>query len=129
MEFIINLYGNSENPQVEIYGKKSTINELYKEGPLYAFLLSIPHCIITMFQHIAKKDGIQIKTCRVKSTYYLDDTLLLQGKYVIKSIKIELYGDCEKDELNELVEKVKQNCPIYLSLKDKIQVLPMLSFA
>jgi uncharacterized OsmC-like protein len=124
MEFIINLYGNSENPVVEIHGKKYSINELYKEGPLYAFLLSIPHCIITMFEHLAKKEGIQVKVCKVRSTYYLNDSLLLLGKYAIKNIKIEIYGDCSKEELNELVEKVKQNCPIYLSLSDKIQLLP-----
>ncbi len=127
MEFIINLYGNSENPLVEIHGKKFTINELYKEGPLYAFLLSIPHCIITMFDHIAREEGIRVKSCRVRSTYYLDNSLLLLGKYAIKSIKIEIYGDCDKEELKEIIEKVKQNCPIYLSFSDKIQVLPLLS--
>ncbi|MCY0882861.1 OsmC family peroxiredoxin [Acidianus infernus] len=126
MEFIINLYGNSENPLVEINGKKYTADRLYKEGPLYAFLLSIPHCIITMFEHLAKKEGIQVKVCKVRSTYYLDDSLLLLGKYVIKNIKIEIYGDCSKEELNELVEKVKQNCPIYLSLSDRIQLLPLI---
>ncbi|MFP3200704.1 MAG: hypothetical protein RXR43_00350 [Sulfolobus sp.] len=50
------------------------------------------------------------------------------GKYIIKKITIEVYGDCDKDKLDELVEKVKQNCPIYLSFNDEIVVVPRYNF-
>ncbi len=42
MEFNVNLYGDVENPLVEIPGKRGRANELYSESPLYAFLISIP---------------------------------------------------------------------------------------
>ncbi|MFP3260636.1 MAG: hypothetical protein RXQ22_07085 [Sulfolobus sp.] len=46
----------------------------------------------------------------------------------MRKITIEVYGDCDKDELDELVEKVKQNRPIYLSFNDKIVVVPRYNF-
>jgi uncharacterized OsmC-like protein len=128
MEFNVNLYGDVENPLVEIPGKRGRANELYSESPLYAFLISIPHCIATMFQSIAKEEGIKVKTCKVRAKYDLDEKALILGKYIIRKITIEVYGDCDKDELDELVEKVKQNCPIYLSFNDKIVVVPRYNF-
>ncbi|BFI77028.1 OsmC family protein [Sulfurisphaera ohwakuensis] len=125
MEFSISLYGDFENPTVEIPGRIEKASKLYLEAPLYAFLISIPHCIAEAFESIAKKEGIKIKDCKVRAVYEIDEKQFMLGYPVIKKIKVFIYNSgCTSEELEEMIRKVKRECPIYLSFSEKIEILP-----
>ncbi|MDT7861386.1 MAG: OsmC family protein [Saccharolobus sp.] len=123
MEISLSLTGDLENPIIEFGGKISRAKNFYQEGPLMAFLISIPHCIATMADSIAKKEGITLSSCKIIARYVLDEKEMFLGNYVFKKIIIEIYGKgCSEEELKELIKKVKRECPIYLSFREKIEI-------
>lgn len=123
MELTISLQGNPDNPIVEIGNNKITGKEAYNKGPLYAFYVSIPHCIFKMVNEILQSENREINVI-VRARYKLKEKLMyLLGQMVIDKIVIEIVADSDDDEyLSSLVEKVKTNCPIYLSLKDRMSI-------
>ncbi|WP_338604154.1 OsmC family protein [Sulfolobus tengchongensis] len=123
MEISFTLSGDLENPMIELGGKISRAKNLYQESPLMAFLVSIPHCIANMTDNIAKKEGIPLASCKIIARYVLDEKAIMFGNYIFKKIIIEVHSKgCSEDELKELIEKVKRECPIYLSFRDKIEI-------
>lgn len=47
------------------------------------------------------------------------------GYPVIRKIRIYISNKgCTTEEINEMINKVKKECPIYLSFKEKIDILP-----
>ncbi|BFH74566.1 OsmC family protein [Sulfurisphaera javensis] len=125
MEFNISVLGDLENPIVELPGRRARAEEIYKESPLFAFLVSIPHCVAVAFESVAKKEGIKVKNCKVRASYELDEKQFMLGYPVIKKIKIYIHNEgCTEEELNEIITKVKRECPIYLSFSEKIDIIP-----
>jgi len=55
MEFSIILSGDFDNPDVELPNRKTKADKLYSESPLFAFLVSIPHCIGKAFESVCKE--------------------------------------------------------------------------
>jgi len=125
MEFSITLYGDFDNPYVEIPGRKTKADKLYLESPLFAFLVSIPHCIGEAFESVCKREGIKVKDCGIKVVNELDEHQFMLGYPVIRKIKIYISNKgCTTEEINEMINRVKKECPIYLSFKEKIDILP-----
>jgi len=92
---------------------------------LFAFLVSIPHCIREAFESVCKREGIKVKDCRIKAVYELDEQQFMLGYPVIRKIRIYISNKgCTTEEINEMINKVKKECPIYLSFKEKIDILP-----
>ncbi|AWR98739.1 OsmC family protein [Metallosphaera hakonensis] len=126
MDISIILFGNVENPLVQVGTSIRKIKEIYEESPLMAFLVSIPHCIFNSINSVLEKEGIGMK-CRIRTRYFLDQSFLRTGIYKFSKISIEVIGfGCDYDELKEVVEKVKRECPIYLSFMDRMEVIPVL---
>jgi uncharacterized OsmC-like protein len=122
MELTITLYGSPNNPQVEIGKNVSKANDIYVRSPLMAFLISIPHCIYLITNEINERKGNNFEY-KVVARYQLDNLAIFTGNYVFEKIIIEICSKkCKKDYMEELLEIVKNSCPIYLSLKDKMEL-------
>jgi len=122
MELTITLYGNPNNPQVEIGKNVSKANDIYVKSPLMAFLVSIPHCIYLVTSEINERKGMELEF-KVIARYQLDNLAIFTGNYVFEKIIIEICGkDCKEDYMEDLLQIVKNSCPIYLSLKDKVEL-------
>ncbi|MFP3205380.1 MAG: OsmC family protein [Metallosphaera yellowstonensis] len=125
MEISLTLFGDEESPRVQIGSNVRNASDLYLESPLMAFLTSIPHCVFNAVLSVSRKEGITLR-CRVRAKYVLDDGYLKVGDYVIRKVILEVEGGgCSKDELKEVVEKVKRECPIYLSFRDRMEINPI----
>ncbi|MBP1358125.1 MAG: OsmC family protein, partial [Sulfolobus sp.] len=120
----ITLSGDFNNPDVELPGRKSKADKIYVESPLFAFLISIPHCIAEAFESVARREGIRLKDCKIKAVYELDEKQFMLGYPVITKVKVYVSSKgCTKEEMEEILSKVKKECPIYLSFKEKIEIL------
>ena len=125
MEFSISLSGDFDNPEVELPNRKTKADELYSESPLFAFLVSIPHCIGEAFESVCKREGVKLKDCKIKAVYELDEKQFMLGYPVIRRIKVYISNKgCTIEEIKEMINKVKKECPIYLSFQEKIEILP-----
>lgn len=123
MELTISLQGNPDNPIVEIGKTKITGKEAYSKGPLYAFYVSIPHCILKMVNEILQSDNKQMDFMIIARYKLKENLMYLLGQLVIDKIVVEIVANStDKEYLSSLIEKVKTNCPIYLSLKDRMSI-------
>ncbi|BCS92977.1 OsmC family protein [Metallosphaera javensis (ex Sakai et al. 2022)] len=87
-----------------------------------AFLVSIPHCIFNSIYNVAEKEGMKLK-CKVRARYVLDEKFLKTGIYKFARIILEVSSqDCDEEDLKDLINKVKTECPIYLSLMDRMEI-------
>ncbi|MCH1772225.1 MULTISPECIES: OsmC family protein [Metallosphaera] len=122
MEITINLFGSPDSPSVQLGTTIKPVEDFYGDGPLMAFLVSIPHCIFNSIYAVAEKEGLKLK-CRVRARYVLDEKFLKTGIYRFTKIILEVSSqDCDEEDLRDLVAKVKMECPIYLSFMDRMEI-------
>ncbi len=123
MELTITLSGNPQNPDVLIGREKRKAIELYVRGPLMAFLVSIPHCIYLASAQLAesKREDAEVE---VVARYQLDPVAMFTGNYVFEKIVVEVccVKNCDGEFVKWVAEGVKVNCPIYQSLRDKMEI-------
>ncbi|MBW9140108.1 MAG: OsmC family peroxiredoxin [Candidatus Aramenus sp.] len=123
MELTITLSGNPQNPDVTLGKEKRKAIELYARGPLMAFLISIPHCIYLASTQLAesKKEDAELK---VVARYKLDPIAMFAGNYVFERIVVEICAaKCDEEFAKWIAEGVKENCPIYQSMKEKMEIV------
>ncbi|MCG3109270.1 hypothetical protein L3N51_01560 [Metallosphaera sp. J1] len=122
MEISINLFGGPDSPSAQIGTTVKSVEEFYEDGPLMAFLVSIPHCIFNSIYNVAEKEGMKLK-CKVRARYVLDEKFMKTGIYKFARIILEVSSqDCDEEDLKDLINKVKMECPIYLSLMDRMEI-------
>jgi len=108
IEFSINLAFN--NLDVELPNKGTKADQLYFEGPLFAFLFSIPHCSQGAFERICKREGVKAKDCKIRADYELNEKQFMLNHLVIRRIKVHISSmGCRIDEIKERINKVKKN--------------------
>jgi len=71
IEFSINSAFN--NLDVELPNRGTKADQLYVEGPLFAFLFSIPHCSEGAFESICEREGVKPKDCKIRADYELNE--------------------------------------------------------
>ncbi|ARM75217.1 OsmC family peroxiredoxin [Acidianus manzaensis] len=121
MELIITLEGSSENPNIKIGDQTITAKEAYNKGPLYAFYISIPHCILMITNEILNREN-KAFDFKIVAKYKLKEDIAYFGNFVIDHIDIDIISNYDSEYLKNLIEIIKSQCPIYLSLSDKINI-------
>ncbi|AWR96718.1 OsmC family peroxiredoxin [Acidianus sulfidivorans JP7] len=122
MELVITLEGNSENPRVELGNISLTAKEAYSKGPLYAFYISIPHCILMITNEFLQREN-KLFNFKIRARYKLKEDIEYLGNFVIDTINIDIITDYNDEKfLENLINIIKTQCPLYLSFPDKINI-------
>ncbi|MUN28379.1 OsmC family protein [Sulfuracidifex metallicus] len=112
------------NPEVEIGGVTRSLRDMYDQGPLFAFMVSIPHCMFVMARQVCFMNDLKPNSVEIESTFIIDDEKKrTEGKTVINKIlvTIKLEGLTE-EQTKKVVEELKNDCPVYNSFPEKIEI-------
>ncbi len=124
MKMTFSLKGDKE-PIVEIAGVTRPLMDMYQQGPLFAFMLSIPHCMFVMAKQVCFMNDLKPSLIEVKSTFFIDDFKKQnEGKTVIQKIVIGIKLEGVNEEQTEkLINEIKEDCPVYNSFPEKIEII------
>ncbi|WP_054838161.1 hypothetical protein [Sulfuracidifex metallicus] len=61
------------NPEVEIGGVTRSLRDMYDQGPLFAFMVSIPHCMFVMARQVCFMNDLKPNSVEIESTFIIDD--------------------------------------------------------
>ncbi|BBG24282.1 OsmC family protein [Sulfuracidifex tepidarius] len=125
MKLTLVLKGDKE-PEVDFGGVIRSLMDMYQQGPLFAFMVSIPHCMFVMTKQVCFMNDLKPSLVKVESTFVIDDEKKRnEGKTVIQKVvvSIELQG-LSLDQTKKVVDEVKEDCPVYNSFPEKIEIVP-----